>query len=257
MLGTVEISWLFMFDGDNTLWDTNVVFTRAQLAVLEELRKSGLRVALKKGFKVLRQLDARLVAHYHRREYDFRSLFLALFLHFTGNSQKESVSKSVLLIKNGIPRPLKNIIDSCTSVFETEMREIPPLLPGVKETLSWIRTKQAVVFLFSDGNASRVFRLVRALSLKGYFDQIFVRKKTYALYVNARKCGFSKLGKKRALSKVMVVGDLLNPDIMVGNKLGAVTVLRLGGYMPNQHPLGEVGEAQLHNKAHTSTSFDN
>ncbi|MGA2784694.1 MAG: HAD hydrolase-like protein [Candidatus Bathyarchaeia archaeon] len=41
---------------------------------------------------------------------------------------------------------------------------------------------------------------------------------------------------RRSSAIFVVVGDLLDRDIRIGNRIGAITVLRLGGYKPNQNP---------------------
>jgi len=234
-----ETQWVFMLDGDNTLWDTNMVFTRAQMAVLRELRRTGLKFTQGDGFKILRRIDDRLVSYYKSREYDFRALFVALSLRFNGQTETEAVSSAPRIVKGRIPSELKKSVESCSRVFRKEMRQMPPLFRGVKGTLAAFRRKPSVILLFSEGDVVRVSRLISTLSLERYFDRIFVRKKTYGLYARARELALSKLVSGRN-TKVMVVGDLLDPDVRIGNRIHAITVLRLAGYKPDQHPNDEL-----------------
>lgn len=111
--------WVFMLDGDNTLWNTNAVFTKAQFAALREM-KSGRSFKLRDGFEVLRQLDDRLVTHYRRHEYDFSALFLALLLFFNGHTENRSVREATRMMKSGVPSQLGKKVERCNKVFSRE-----------------------------------------------------------------------------------------------------------------------------------------
>lgn len=227
--------WVFMLDGDNTLWDTNAVFTKAQFAALRET-KSDQSFKLRDGFEILRQLDDKLVTHYRRHEYDFRALFLALLLFLDGHTINRSLREATRMVRSGVPSQLETKVERCNKAFRRELRKVPPLSHGAKRTLRTLKSMHSVVFLFSEGNLTRVSRMVRTLSLERYFDRIFVGKKTCNLYKGAKKRALGKLMSRRSCTKVVVVGDLLDPDIRIGNRIGAITVLRLGGYKPNQNP---------------------
>ncbi len=77
---------LAIFDGDNTLWDTNAVFTDAQKDILRGLARAGIPADPELDFSLLRQVDDLLIKHFARHEYDNTYLSLCLIRHFRGES---------------------------------------------------------------------------------------------------------------------------------------------------------------------------
>src|SRR2546428_7148563 len=75
-----------IFDGDNTLWDTNMVFTRAQKSILNGLAKCGYPTDPDRDFALLRRIDDSLVRACGKHEYDPSLLAYNLLQHFKGNS---------------------------------------------------------------------------------------------------------------------------------------------------------------------------
>jgi len=229
--------WVFMLDTDNTLWDANATFTKAQTAILTELERNGLCVVGKDGLKVLRRLDDKLIAYYGRFEYDFKVLILALKFFSEGYSENNSVRKAIGITREEVPRHLGPIVTRAHRAFRRQLQQVPPLGRGVKSTLRTIRQRPSVVCLFSEGKRARIARIVEALSLREYYDHLYVGKKTEELYRQALRQAMKRLRvRSQSDLKVMVVGDLLDRDIRVGNEIGAVTVLRLGGYKLRQRP---------------------
>jgi len=234
---TKRILWVFMLDTGDTLWDEETIFTKAQTALLSELRKNGIRFASEGAFNLLRKLDDRLIEHYDRFEYDFRALILALIFFFKGNAEDKSIRRATRLMKEGIPQDLEPIVTSCYNVLRNQLQTIPRLLRGVKATLRTLRSKPSVVCLFSEGDCCRIERVIAALTLRKSYDFLYVRKKTERLYRHAlhRAQARLRISGKSDL-RAMVVGDLLDRDIRIGKKIGAVSVHRLGGYKPGQRP---------------------
>jgi len=234
------ISWVFILDGDNTLWDSNAIFTRAQMAALGKMPTIAGNLATKKGLEILRRIDDRLISHYGRHDYDSRALFLALLLVSRGAEEIRALRKATRMLATGLPPDLKDEAECCDITFRRELQSVPPLLPGVRTTLETLRRRPSSMILVSEGSHSRIRQIIRAFRLEAYFDRWYAGKKTYSLYRRALRFGLIKLSTPTGSRiKTMVVGDLLDKDIRMGNRIGATTVFCAGGYKSDQRPRGK------------------
>ena len=137
---------VLIFDADNTIWDTDAVFRKAQLALLKVFAKANLIARPNLELKVLRDLDMALAKRLGHAEYDFKLLAAALAYYY---SQKSTILDAVDvacvhpdLISN---LELTEIIEEAYKVFQKELKRVPPFYPETIPVLSAIRSSKSEV----------------------------------------------------------------------------------------------------------------
>lgn len=233
-------SYIFIFDADNTLWDTNATFTNAQLGMLESLKDKGFEIEPRAELPRLREFDSALVKHLGRHEYDFSALALSLYFHYSGLRVNEAIDKSVNSLKRQQNSFETRFAVQCGEAFKESLMRVPPLFLGTKETLLRLKTiHKSILILFTEGEIGRIEKILNANSLKGIFNYILNGKKSVEQFKKARSIGLELLRKDSRREQnpiVIVVGDLLDRDIRFANMIGAIAVHKPGGYKPNQEP---------------------
>ena len=220
---------LVITDADNTLWDTNAVFTDAQIGLLAVLRAEGYRLGGNE-FQKLRELDSLLVELTGMHEYDFRLLALAVILHSRGMTVKGATRTAVRDFGRRL-ESYKTTVENGVNEFRRRLTEFPPLYANVRSTLRALREKYGCVLaLVSNGNEARVNETVDHYKIRRYFDIISTGKKNLETYVKVEHS--AKALMRGVPERVVVIGDQIDVDIVLGNKIGAITVFKPGGYRP-------------------------
>jgi len=225
MVASQLIRLQILLDGDNTLWDTNAVFARAQRALLRELALHGWRVG-RLSLARLREVDGCLASRLNRKEYDFRVLARALMYDAEGRAPGEALSSAVSGKRNAGE---EDIIRRGVEKMEVELRRIPPLLPGARALLAWIRAQRGkgIVYavLISEGDRRRLQRIVEHhLGDHGsWFDEVHILPSKEETIRRLVEGAGSRFGGR---VKSLMVGDSLNGDIEPAAKAGAITVYK-------------------------------
>lgn len=229
---------IIIFDGDNTLWDTNAIFTDAQLAVLEELRNSGLDIDPKEEFNNLRLFDDMLIKKYQKYEYNFKVLSFALYLYYKNKSSKEeAIQIAYDIFKEGKKEDDLDVAEKCYEAFKNKLIQIPSLFPNVKKTLKYLKDIKCFLILLSEGKKERLLKIIDYHDLEQFFDHVSTERKSIEIF-NKLISKYSEMLKysRNCPRKVIVVGDMLEREILIGNIIGAITIYKPGGYKPNQKP---------------------
>lgn len=225
---------IIIFDGDNTLWDTNKIFTNAQLAILKKLTEYSIDIDPVEEFSTLREFDDMLIKKNNTYEYDFRSLPHALYNHYkNGMDKKEAIDSSYKLFKDNKHDDVVEIAEKCYGVFKNEMKKTPKLFYNIHSTLTELKNKGHILILSSEGKNERIMRILKEHKLDDIFYQISTDKKSKEIF-DALIKKTTKISKNK--DQVVVVGDMLKREIFIGNSSGATTIFKPGGYKPNQKP---------------------
>jgi len=229
---------IIIFDGDNTLWDANAVFTEAQLAILEELRNYGLDIDPKKEFSNLRLFDNMLIKKYQKYEYNFRVLPFALYLYYKNkSSEKKAIQMAYDIFEEGRKEDGLDVADKCYESFKNKLTQTPSLFPNVIKTLKYLKDLNCFFILSSEGKKERVMKIIKHYNLEQFFNYISTEKKSIQTFQKLISKGSEMLTYSMTCSrKVIVVGDMLEREILFGNIIGAITIYKPGGYKPNQKP---------------------
>lgn len=228
-----------IFDGDNTLWDTNAVFTEAQKDILRGLAKEGISVDPQRDFSLLRKVDDLLIKHFGKREYDITYLPLCLIRHFDGGlvEDTDQVAK-IVADGDGVELTLARTLGSG---FNAAVKRIPLLLPDVVESLFFIRqTGRTIMVLYSEGMEARLTRICNHYDMSKYFHDIVLGDKSiqdwFKLKDRVLKFFKEHYPSEKKHPEIYVVGDLLERDIRPGNLIGAKTIYKPGEYKGIEHP---------------------
>jgi FMN phosphatase YigB (HAD superfamily) len=231
---------IVILDGDNTLWDTNRCFEVAKRAFLRQLARRGFRVQGRSPSQTLRQLDALLIERYGAKEYDFRRLAEAAIAVARGESIASAAQAQP---DKAMTVAEQEACAEAQAALESGLQSIPRLTPGSRELLHFLRElrKQhtAAVYLVSEGRQSRLQRILQwhSLSVPEWFDGMSITSDKTAAMKQAADEGRQRLHCRNPL--LVVVGDSLNWDIAPGNRLGAITVYKPGGFLGPEHPSSE------------------
>lgn len=228
-----------IFDGDNTLWDTNAVFTDAQKNILRDLKEARFQADSERDFALLRKVDDLLIKHFGKREYDITYLPLCLMRHFKGEPV-EDVNQVAKIVANSEASEL-TLAQTLGSEFNASLKRLPNLFPDVIESLSSIRQAgRTVMVLYSEGMEARLKRICDHYNMSTYFHDIILGNKSvedwFKTKERAVKVFKEVFSRARKQPRIYVIGDLLERDIRPGNLIGARTIYKPGGYRGVETP---------------------
>jgi putative hydrolase of the HAD superfamily len=239
------VATILIFDGDNTLWDTNAVFRNAQFALLQSLADSGIPVQPDEGFETLRRIDKTLIRVIGNFEYDF-SLLVKALVHYYRDSYavEQAVDKAVASTIDELDVP-KDLVTDALDAFHRSLREIPPLFPETESVLTLIRDHaclegSVITVLFSEGNIQRLKRIFDRYGIEAryFFDEIVVGPKSKEGFEHARQAGVGHIRDRADCKRdvCVVIGDSLHRDVKYGNQAGCITIYKPAGFMGNEIP---------------------
>ncbi|MHA1409300.1 MAG: HAD family hydrolase [Candidatus Odinarchaeia archaeon] len=220
---------VIIFDGDNTLWGTNKVFTDAQVGSLKDIKELGFDINPFYEFKKLREIDDEFIKIYKKHEYDFTLLFLSLIIHYKDEQLiKKAIKKSIELYN--ADNKNKDLLNAkkIAYKFVKNVNKLPVLYDGTLETLEYMKKIKFKNIFLSEGNQDRINKIFNKYDLIKYFDEIYFIKKNPEFYYNIKN--------KYQDYKIFTVGDLLDRDVYYGNLIGAISIYFNSDYKPNQNP---------------------
>ena len=234
---------IFITDADNTLWDTNKVFTEAQLGLISAIQASCPQSASRLSFELLRKLDDQIAVQTGIHEYDFRILALALIYFQEGVEEKKAVSAATNYQQHQ-HGDREILAEEATQIFRSKLEETPPLLPTVSDSLNVLAKLKVqfagilAVILHSEGDPNRVERIIRdhfGNQEPNVFDAVVITdRKSKDSYQQSKERGVQVLQDpwlhSQDMQQTIVVGDNISKDIEPGNLIGALTVYVPGNY---------------------------
>lgn len=227
---------VLIFDADNTIWDTDAVFRRAQLTLLTILEKAMLITQPSSQLETLRTVDQELMSKLGQAEYDFKLLSTSLVYLY---SQKSTVAEAVnasIAHKHPFTNPkLAEIAEQAYQSFKEELKSIPPFYPETIPVLTAIHTSASeanplVTILLSEGNITRLEHILEAHNIRNQklFDEIIIAPKSKEALEQAKGIGLQLLSQTSSSKEVVfvLIGDSLNRDIKFGNQAGFITIYK-------------------------------
>ncbi len=232
------MSFVLIFDADNTLWDTNAVFHAAHTAMLEVLAKAQLVAAAPDQVTRLRTIDRALMQHFGRHEYDFQTLVVAIVAHSQhGLPPDQAAAYATAKGAADFDPFTRAAITQAHAVHTKTLAQLPPLVPGVMEMLTHLHTSRAQrrhisMVLFSEGHPDRLEQTLTAYRLRqeGYFDEIVMERKSTNAFTRVGALGRQYVsGTATHDVTTVVIGDSMTRDVRPANAVGFTTV-----YVPSQ-----------------------
>lgn len=236
------MKFLLLLDADNTIWDTDSLFSTAQVSMLRQLRQYDFALSPDEDLVALRAIDRELSQRLGTPEYDFCLLARSLIEHSRGLP----IDQAIDAVADGREIALgadRQALEAAARAFYKVLSQPAKLFPGVLELLDFLKEqrqklpRELAVVLVSEGRRDRVLRTINYYRLNGhgrYFDCILFGKKGIKLLTKAKIEGAKVL---QALNpKIVVVGDSIQADIKPGNLIGAITVYKPSCFLGEEVP---------------------
>jgi putative hydrolase of the HAD superfamily len=207
-------------DADNTLWETNAVWARAQLVLLrdmEQVADAPAPAADDDGLAYLRAVDQRIAAvHPDGNRYPPLILGRALRFALSGDTADDAARRA---LRDEAP---DEALAAAVGRFTAGIRAVPELRPGVRQALGALHAQRVPVVIVTETGRSHCKMLVAAHGLGSFVTRIECEKKTPELYARLRQPN----------GRPMMVGDQLDRDIAYAQPAGYETVFYPGGFQP-------------------------
>lgn len=206
-------------DADNTLWDTDLVFQSAQLALLEEVERLVKRTAeMADRLAFVRDYDQAIASlHHDGLRYPPNLLAHALVLGLRGAPATEAARR---VIRAGHLTETEDGVQRFLSMLKAR----PPLLPGVAEGFRLAANAGARPYVVTEGRQEKVAQLLKEHGLLEWSAQVLSATKTVALY--------SRLKMLARATDVVMIGDQLDRDVTFAHKAGLLTVWVPSAFRP-------------------------
>jgi putative hydrolase of the HAD superfamily len=216
-------------DADNTLWDTDAVFARAQLDLLAGVEQAtGISTVASDRLAFIRELDQQLAERHHQGlRYPPRLLARATAFALMGIGAARAARNAWI---GELKAPLTEGSEATLEQhFFTEVARIGELRPGVIEGLDRLLAMGCTVLIVTESAEATVAATAARLGLNGHFTRIIEGKKRPELYQRVLKLA----GRPE---RAFMIGDQLDRDIAPAKAAGLTTIYFPGGFMPNWLP---------------------
>lgn len=216
-------------DADNTLWDTDGVYAKAQLQLLSAVEKVVGRSAEEDRLQFVRSIDQALAEKHHLGlRYPVRFLVAAIARALVNcppdksrNAPRTSSDGSKLLESDVVTAIERDFIDS--------LSKTPSALPGVQEGLQRLHACGATILVLSEGSRARVLRTATELGIAPIIGRIIESPKHERLYLRVLKLvGYP--------DRTFMIGDQLQRDILPAKTAGLTTIYVPSRFRPRWEP---------------------
>lgn len=217
-------------DADNTLWDTDEVYTVGQLGLLSAVEiLTGQKAPAANRLKFVREYDQAIAAKHHKRlRYPPHLLAHAIGLGLHG-ANPVAASK---LVRPGSPEHFvlsSHEAESIGQLFLEAISQRPKLRPGVLIGLRELARQNYSTIVVTEGSKSRCIELLHWYGLGPLVRRVIESPKHPDLYRRiCRLGGGADLG--------IMIGDQIDRDIVPAKEAGLVTVYFPGGFRPMWEP---------------------
>ncbi|PWE53646.1 hypothetical protein DEM27_24155 [Metarhizobium album] len=216
---------LVLVDADNTLWDTDGVFARAQLSLLLAVENAvGRHSQAESRLDYVRSFDQALAEQHHLGlRYPPRLLIQALAFALQDVPQQEAVRRAW---SDGTQSGVASeTVSQIERAFFDMIAAHPSLLPGVVTGLRDLSVAGATTVVLTEGSRKRVMRTIDHHGLGGFIDRIFEAPKTLRMFERVKSLAGSG-------QTIYMIGDQLTRDIRPASEAGLKTIYIPGAFQP-------------------------
>lgn len=219
---------IFM-DADNTLWDTDTVFARAQLGLLGAVETAmGVALSDLDRLAFLRAIDQAIAVRHHAGlRYPPQLLVRATELALGGMKADEAARTAW---RGGASYSLSDSdVVTIEQHFLSDLAATPQPRPGATEGLNKLEQMGCLLLIVTEGPKAKFERIADRLELAKFFDRIIEGHKGPELYRRV-------LSLTRASAPAYMIGDQLDRDIKPAKDAGLATIYFPGGFRPRWAP---------------------
>lgn len=228
-----------LIDADNTLWDTDAVFSSAQLTLLS-LVEAGLNRLSNAGdrLRFIRNYDQALALKHHLHlRYPPQMLVRALEAGLDGIPPDRAADNAIGGKRSGEAYLSEEAVQSIVAAFVDALSKVPPLLPNVREGLTAAQQAGFSLYVMTEGKIERQKKLLDVHALQNAFEGVWELTKS--------KEQFDRLLARFPGRRVIVVGDQADRDIIPAKLAGCTTVFVPSKFTPSWNEKGEQGSADF------------
>lgn len=246
------MSWLILFDADNTLWDADSVYRDAQLQLLSSLGRAGLLQNPEHEFRALRAVDMELARHFGIFEYNVEHLARAMALRSLTGAEGEDLVRAATEPQNSEAarlRPFLNAVQAAADAFHEALHRTPDLFPDTVSVLRCIYEARGygvplVTAVLTEGRRDRIQRVFAAhhVHVGELFDEIIiVQRKNKGEFEGARGAMERALpaAARSDHATSIMVGDTLTRDVKFANQAGYLTVYKPSPFKGVEQPAAQ------------------
>lgn len=218
-------SGVVFVDADNTLWDTDGVFAKAQLELLKTIETvTGAKAPGTDRLAWVRQLDQGIAAGHHQGlRYPVRLLSNAINRALRGLSVDNAIKAS---LRGEVAEGLVSVqLDRAEQAYFSDLKEFPPLLDGVRQGLERFHQLNLMVVVLTEGSRSRIDRTVEDHALGKLIERVIEAPKLPSLFRRVLR-----LTHHPEIS--FMIGDQLKSDIRPASEAGITTIYIPGRFKP-------------------------
>jgi len=213
--------WIYT-DADNTLWDTDALFTEAQLSLLGATEGLvGITGPKTDRLKFVREFDQAIARRHHAGlRYPPALLVRSLTVGLRGTTPEAAAQE---VVAEG-SRPSTTEAEALEA-YARILSGVPPLLSGVREGLVLAQQNDSPVYVVTEGPLELVQSRLRALNVERFTAGALSAAKSPDLYARLRQ--------RAAPRQAAMIGDQLDRDIRFAREGGLKTILIRGRFRPS------------------------
>ncbi|MGQ9498214.1 MAG: HAD family hydrolase [Desulfotomaculales bacterium] len=226
---------IYIFDADNTLWDTHRIYIEGYRHLLSFLQEAGY-LSTNFTLATVFATDRTIIQAIGKYEYDVTVLAMALVYQAQGLDRETAINQAFAATPPD--RHRKTAEQAARRFYAYQRDNPPPLFEGVRETLTTLYNSGNVLVLHSEGLPERVRETLAGYGLESLFHYLVLEHKSEASFRQAQSMGY-RLYHQWANTRdgeCIVVGDSPQRDIVYGNLIGARTVMKPGGMWGGKLP---------------------
>lgn len=221
---------LVVTDADNTLWDTDALYAKAQLGLLEsvasELKVSSLP---EDPLAFIRMIDQELASQHHLHlRYPPDLLVHATGMVLEGDPVPSAV-KAVLKSSKRLTH-IRGAEKYADKFINTIIHEVAELRDGVYDGLIKLKEMNARVIVATEGKKSRCDKFLCEHGLDVFTESVVEARKNVSLYKRLMRLDGA------SASSSFMIGDQLDRDIQMSKEAGFTTVYFPAGFKPEWMP---------------------
>lgn len=226
-----------LVDADNTLWDTDAVFREAQLLVLARAEEAtGRACAAVDRLEFIRSYDQALAQKHHLHlRYPAQLLVRSVEAGLAGTTPEIAARDAIA----GRP-PMGSSLDqdgveAIVADYAQALTATPRLLSGVAEGVRAAKDAGLRLFVMTEGRIEKQKRILELHGLLGSFEGVWEMTK--------ERSQFDRVVSRFAGSRIVVVGDQPDRDIVPAKAAGCWTVLVPSRFKPSWQTASDQGVA--------------
>jgi len=224
-------------DADNTLWDTDSVFSDAQLGLLSNVEKMmSERYTKDDRLEFVRRYDQALAAIHHAHlKYPPTLLVRALEMALRG---ADPATAATVVCRGGHSSSLEqSAIDQAVEEYFAMLGRLPELLPMVRDGLKLLCQAGIHPYILTEGKIEKQKKILLHYSLTDLVHGIFE--------VTKDRAQFERLRLRFSPAEVVIIGDQIDRDVIPAKAAGCSTVLVPGRFRPYWHREDQASEASV------------